>query len=62
MIRIEIADPLDAAAVVDALITAAELEHGRDDQALAARYTRLADVIGDGLDALPGTQASDRAW
>lgn len=51
----------DAAALVNALITAAETERRRNaDHTLARRYEALADEIGDGVDSLPGP-AADRA-
>lgn len=47
---VSIADPADAARVVDALLLAAEVETLRNP-ALCRRYRLLADDFGAGLDA-----------
>jgi hypothetical protein len=54
VLRLALADPRDAGHIVDALLTAAELERTRRPL-LARRYVTIADSMGDALDQLPGT-------
>lgn len=51
-LHLDLADPVDAARIVDALLLAAEVETLRKPM-LAKRYTRIADDIGDALDRAP---------
>lgn len=52
MIVVRFHDPGDAARVVEALLEQADAIEPTKD-ALAARYRRIADDVGDGLDGLP---------
>jgi hypothetical protein len=56
-IQIILSDPADASRVVDALLDQADVVE-RDRPTLASRYRRLADHLGDELDALPTTNRS----
>lgn len=52
MIRLELADPADAACLVDCLLRCADADQ-LDRPLRARRYRQLADALGDALDALP---------
>jgi hypothetical protein len=57
-IAIHVPDWTAACNIVNALVTAAEVELDRSDPALAAEYRSLADQVNDGLErAVPTLRA-----